>query len=209
VLFVHGISGSPANWAPVIAHLDRSRFQPWFIYYPSGVSLGLVTDFLDRSIDALQARYGFRNLHVVAHSMGGLVARSFVMKHTRAGHSGAVTLFVTINSPMLGLASAATGVDLSPVVIPSWRDVARGSDFIERLYAQPWPAAIPYHLVFSYDSGEDGDGIVKLSSQIPVRLQDEGARLYGFKATHAGILGKAEFLRRFEKILGDTAAPRM
>ena len=39
VLFVHGISGSPRNWKPIIDQLDRSRYQPWVMAYASGLPL--------------------------------------------------------------------------------------------------------------------------------------------------------------------------
>ena len=39
VLFVHGISGTPRDWKYMVEGLDRSRFQPFFFYYPSGLPL--------------------------------------------------------------------------------------------------------------------------------------------------------------------------
>jgi hypothetical protein len=50
VLFVHGISGSPANFSYLIEHLDRSRFQPWVYSYPSGVYLKNVADHLAQTV---------------------------------------------------------------------------------------------------------------------------------------------------------------
>jgi hypothetical protein len=130
VIFIHGISGSPASFAPLIQELDTTRFQPWVLYYPSGLRLEVVSDYLDRAVVMLQARHGFARIVVVAHSMGGLVARSFVMKR-EARHQGApVAFMMTINSPMLGMNSAAMGVQFSPVVVPSWRDVARNRQLV-------------------------------------------------------------------------------
>jgi hypothetical protein len=36
VLFVHGIDGTPRNFAYLTEHKDRKHFQPWLYYYPSG-----------------------------------------------------------------------------------------------------------------------------------------------------------------------------
>jgi len=108
---------------------------------------------------------------------------------------------MTINSPMMGMRSATTSVDYSPIVVPSWRDVAEDSEFIRKILAWKWPAQIPYHLVFSYQPGESGDGVVALGSQIPIGLQQEAARVYGFQATHAGILGDPVFLAHFESVI--------
>jgi pimeloyl-ACP methyl ester carboxylesterase len=201
VIFIHGISGSPASFSQLVQGLDPSRFQPWVLYYPSGLRLDVVSDYLDRAVVMLQAKYGFSRIFVVAHSMGGLVARSFVKKHEARHQVAPVAFMMTINSPMLGMNSASMGVQFSPVVIPAWRDVARNSEFVKGLNAWPWPQHIPYHLVFSYEPGSGSDGVVSLESQIPMTLQDESARIYGFKGTHAGLLNDATFLRHFSDVM--------
>ncbi len=201
VIFIHGIGGSPASFTPLVQELDPTRFQPWVLYYPSGLRLEVVSDYLDRAVVMLQARYGFSRIFVVAHSMGGLVARSFVMKHEARNQGAPVGFMMTINSPMLGMNSAAIGVQFSPIVVPSWRDVAPKSEFVKVLNAWPWPPHIPYHLVFSYEPGSGSDGVVPLESQIPMSLQDESARIYGFKGTHAGVLNDADFLRHFGNVM--------
>ena len=203
VIFVHGISGSPASFSPLVQELDPARFQPWVLYYPSGLRLDVVSDYLDRAVVMLQARYGFSRIFVVAHSMGGLVARSFVKKHEARHQVAPVAFMMTINSPMLGMNSAAMGVQFSPVVVPAWRDVAQNSEFVKGLNAWVWPQHIPYHLVFSYEPGNGSDGVVSLESQIPMKLQDESARIYGFKGTHAGLLNDATFLRHFSTVMAN------
>ena len=110
---------------------------------------------------------------------------------------------MTINSPMDGMASAEYGVESSPIVIPSWRDIAKNSPFIRNIRDWPWPEDIPYHLVFSYESGEGDDGVVKLESQIPLPLQAEATRLHGFNAGHANILRDPAFIQTFQRILAE------
>src|SRR5207244_7410145 len=78
ILFVHGIGGYPTEFKYLVGKLDRRRFQPWFAYYPSGLDLDRVADGFARWMQVLQVRCGFRRLVVVAHSMGGLVARAFI-----------------------------------------------------------------------------------------------------------------------------------
>jgi hypothetical protein len=69
ILFVHGIGGHPAEFKYLVGTLDRRRFQPWFVYYPSGFELGRIADGLLRWMQELQMRCGFHHLVVVAHSM--------------------------------------------------------------------------------------------------------------------------------------------
>jgi len=207
VLFVHGINGGPKNWAMVIDNMDRQRFQPWLLYYPSGVRLDMVSDYLVKAVTELQNKYKFKRFNVIAHSMGGLVTRSFIKKFTEQFPKAArnISLVMTINSPMDGMASAASGVKHSPIVISSWRDVATGSEFLENIHNWAWPQYIDYHLVFSYTKTKNGDGVVSLQSQIPKKLQAEAVRMYGFNNGHADILLDEQFFSLFNTILATSS----
>ncbi|MCK5191587.1 MAG: hypothetical protein KAR12_16195 [Methylococcales bacterium] len=85
--------------------------------------------------------------------------------------------------------------------MPVWRDVATGSQFIKGLNDWGWPEDIPYHLIFSYKTGSSDDGTVPLRSQIPMQLQTEVTRVYGFNNSHVGTLNDAAFLTLFNSIL--------
>ena len=78
VLFVHGIFGNPHDFEPLIARLDRDKYQPWVLYYPSGLVLQVLGSGALTMLNRLWAEYRFHDLHLVAHSMGGLVVRSFL-----------------------------------------------------------------------------------------------------------------------------------
>ena len=155
-------------------------------------------------MDQLNHQYRFPEVYIVAHSMGGLVIRSFVRKFDQAERDYDITMVVTINSPLYGMESAAKGVKSSPIVIPSWRDIATNSKFIQELTEWNWPVNIPYHLVFSYLPNKSGDGVVPLTSQLSLKLQDESTRIYGFSAEHTGILHDPEFVNRLNHILEDS-----
>ena len=59
-------------------------------------------------------------------------------------------------------------------------------------------------LVDHYPVGDDGDGVVSLESQIPVELQVEAEKIYGFNSGHASILQDEIFITRFNAILEET-----
>ncbi len=201
VLFVHGISGSPTEFKAIIEQLDTDKFQPWVLYYPSGVPLDLVSDYMLSSLIKLQSQYEFKHFQLISHSMGGLVTRTFLREHEKANTDFSVSLYVTINSPLYGMKSAASGVKSSPIVIASWRDLATGSDYIKAAHQWQIPESLPYHLFFSYVAGEEGDGVVPLSSQLSLSLQNEALRIYGSQASHAGILAKPDFIKRLTTIM--------
>ncbi len=196
VLFVHGANGGPTDWKAVIDSIDMGKFQPWILFYATGFELDMISEYLLQAVVSLQLKYHFKQLNVVAHSMGGLVTRSFVKKY-REQHpalSKNLKFVMTINSPMGGMLSAKAGVDHSPIVIPSWNDVAPGSNFLKEILDWKWPEDIPYHLVFSFEKKTNGDGVVTLDRQIPLMLQAEASRMYGFNNNHVGTLSDIDFL---------------
>lgn len=203
VIFVHGIAGGPTDLRRAIESIDQQRFQAWILYYPSAMRLDLVSDYLIKAVTDLQNKYGFSEMILVAHSMGGLVTRSFVKKYIERfpNRKNNLRLAMTINSPLGGMPSAANGVKNSPIVVPSWKDVATDSEFLNILDAWVWPRDIPYYLIFSYEPGKDNDGIVGLNSQIPLKLQSEATRMFGFNNTHVGTVNDDAFIKLFNEIL--------
>lgn len=201
VIFIHGIMGSPAEFSDIINELDSERFQPWVLYYPTGVPLDLISQYLIDAMHVLHDKYQFEQVQLISHSMGGLVARSYIHKYHRAKKLFDISLYVTINSPLNGMESAANGVESSPIVIASWRDLASGSSFIDELHRTPLPHSIPYHLFFSYFGEDNGDGVVPLRSQLSVSLQNEAKRIYASEASHAGVLRDKQFIQRLNSII--------
>ena len=152
-----------------------------------------------------QNKYQFKQLAVVAHSMGGLVTRSFVKKFVEQYPKVSKNLkfVMTINSPMGGMPSAALGLKHSPIISSAWHDVAPGSEFLKGIHGWQWPKTIPYHLVFSFKEDKGGDGVVSIKSQLPPKLQSESARMYGFSNDHVGTLNDPAFLKLFNRLLAN------
>ncbi len=214
VLFVHGISGTPRDWKFMVEGLDRNRFQPFFFYYPSGLPLDKLGALLAQVIENLAAD-SKKNRHgivLAAHSMGGLVARSAIDKLGAKGMSSSLALYVSFSAPYGGNDSARTGVENAPMVVPAWRDIATGSDFLIYLDRKPFPEKLPFHLFFTYQDqsrvklGDSGDGVVTLKSQLPPSLQSAAEKIYGFNETHEGILTCEMARNEFNRLL-DGFAP--
>jgi len=201
VVFVHGIGGTPLEFKDFIDQMDQEKFQPWVLYYPSGFRLDMVSEYFHRAMNQLHAKYQFEQVYLVTHSMGGLMSRSYLMKHQQYKDEFAIGRYVTINSPLYGMDSAISGVEYSPIVVPVWRDVASNSEYVRHVHEWHVPEEIDYHLFFSFLPGEEGDGIVPLTSQLSISLQEEADKIYGFKAQHAGILVQQDFIQYLNKVL--------
>jgi pimeloyl-ACP methyl ester carboxylesterase len=196
VLFVHGINGSPLNFEHLIRHLDRSRFQPWVYSYPSGAHLASIADHLTQVMLQLEARHHVDRFAVIAHSMGGLVARGFVLRHAKSSQAQ-VALLATMSTPWAGHEAAEIGVNHAPVVVNVWRDMVPGSDYITSLFSEALPKQTSHHLIFTFSRksasfGASGDRTVTVASQLSQPAQRQAIRIHGIDSTHDGVLQSDE-----------------
>lgn len=210
VLFVHGASGTPRDLSALAEGIDRRKFQAWYYYYPSGASLESMGHLLFWKLYNLQARYGFQRMHIVAHSMGGLVAREFLLDN--GANFPYVDLFVSISTPWGGESLAELGVRASPAVIPSWRDMQPQGAFLKSLLSRPLPGGVRYYLMFGHRGGgslfrPNNDGTVTLASQLAPAVQREARMVYGYDEDHISILGSPSVLAQLDALLSSAAAP--
>ncbi|MGI9285687.1 MAG: lipase family alpha/beta hydrolase [Pseudomonadales bacterium] len=194
VLLVHGIGGAAHEWRSVVAALDRDRYQPWLVQYPSGMRLDLLSRTVNQGLTELQVKYRVDSLYVVAHSMGGLLARGFINESRRRNSNSPVQKFVTISTPWGGHMAAEMGVDRAPVVVPVWYDMAPSSAYIQGLFATVWPDDLPFYLLFTHKgsssilTGGNSDGAVSIASQLAEPAQLAANLQLGFNEDHTGIL---------------------
>jgi pimeloyl-ACP methyl ester carboxylesterase len=193
VLFVHGVGGHPGQWRDLVEQLDQTHFQPWFFYYPSGLRLQMLGEWLSEQLHQLQGRYEFKQLYIVAHSMGGLVSRYGINELLQNNQGDFLQLFISLSTPWAGHELASKGVKYSPVIIPNWYDVAPGSPFLKKLFASSWPDRLSYHLLFGYQgssllSQDSSDGVIALKSQLRDEAQEGAVSIRGFDENHTSIL---------------------
>jgi len=214
VLFVHGALGHPGNFQVLISRLDHTRYQAWVAYYPTAVRLEKAGAALGRWLQALEVQYGFHRLGVVAHSMGGLVARAY-LAHDPDGLGATIDslTFVSIATPWQGHEAAARGVSRAPVVAPSWFDMAPNSPFLTWLLDTPLPRYAAHDLYFAYGGSRRSrianDGVVTVASQLDLRAQEQAHLVVGFDDQHRAVLDDpvvADYLQR--SLAGIAPPPR-
>ncbi|MRR17141.1 MAG: hypothetical protein EG826_11860 [Deltaproteobacteria bacterium] len=209
LLFVHGAAGSPQDWRYFINTIDRSRYQPWIFYYPSGARLDTLSFLLQSKIYELHRKFEFESLYIVAHSMGGLVSRSAIIENN--AFTDSIKLFVSISTPWGGEARAKTGVETSPAVIPSWKDMDPNSEFIKRIFATKIDPAIRYYLFFGHKGGgslfrQNNDNTVTLESMLDSRAQADALKVTGLNEDHVSILSSPEMMTHFKAVLAAVEA---
>jgi pimeloyl-ACP methyl ester carboxylesterase len=205
VLFVHGATGTPRPWEAIVEQLDREKYQPWFFYYPSGLRLDRLGFALNNIVKALHQDYGFNTLYVTAHSMGGLVSRSFIL-NSYNDKQDYIKLFVSISTPWNGHRATAKGVEQAPAVVPSWYDMIPDSEFIQSLFIKELPPFTKYYLFFSFKGDcsfmmANNDGSVELSSELDPRAQADASRIFGYDEDHTAILASQNVINQYNLIL--------
>ena len=213
VLFVHGANATPVNWKPIVARLDRQQYQPWFFYYPTGFRLNSIAKSLNFLVHDLHREYQFDTLHVIAHSMGGLVSRAFIIKNVIEDQQNYIEKFISMSTPWGGINTAALGVEKSPAVIPNWYDISPDSEFLQYIFKNSLPHEVKFHLLFGVQGKysmitgilmANNDGKVEIASEIDYRAQADATGFYGFDEDHESILTSDRVIDLLLELLEDT-----
>ncbi|MEW5742382.1 MAG: alpha/beta fold hydrolase [Myxococcota bacterium] len=135
VVFVHGLGGHPGNFLPMrLFFRAQGRARTHAVTLPSDCTVQVLGEVLADTLVAATARAPGHEVDVVAHSLGGLVARAALLELERRGTRDCrVRTLVTLGTPHAGshLARYANTV--------TTRDLRPGSDILQRLDAQlPW-----------------------------------------------------------------------
>ncbi len=131
LVFVHGLGGSRGDFVPMSWYLwIAGRKRTYRIRFAPGQSLDDMAKALARFIRRVRKVTGQSQVDLVAHSLGGVVARVAVTEH-RLGT--AVRTLVTLGSPHQGTWSARFASTTKT------RDLRPDSPGVLALNAKPWP----------------------------------------------------------------------
>ncbi len=204
ILFIHGATGTPRGWNYFVNNIDRSRFQPWLFYYPSGARIKSIAYLLAWKLDNLYLKYNFNKIYFTAHSLGGLVARSYVVNFRSSFFN--VELFVALATPWGGDPMAQYGVEHSPGVIPCWIDLQPDSEFMKSLYRAKMPENVSFYMFYGYKGSRNpfrsnNDGTMSFSSLLDRRPQSEAKMNYAFNEDHVSIIYSEGVLDQYNSII--------
>ena len=128
IILIHGVVDNRSVFAVLKRGLRRRGFGRIITlnYSPLTDDVRVVADRLEALVEAVCVETGYERVHVIGHSMGGLVARYFVQ---RMGGDSRVHTLVTLGTPHLGTAPARL------VPHPVARQMRMGSDIMTELAA--------------------------------------------------------------------------
>jgi PGAP1-like protein len=144
VLLVHGFACSRAVWRPLLARLRAAGVGPVRAVSLEPLLAGLETYTVQllAELEALGSRGGGHAITIVAHSMGGLVARA-ALRRARPGLIGRI---ITLGAPHHGTALACR------FRWPSTRQMCPGSSWLTELNAsQEGRLDVPVTTLYSLD----------------------------------------------------------
>jgi hypothetical protein len=152
----------------------------------------------------LQNKYHFDQLYITAHSMGGLVARSFIMDHS--ARFPYVKLFISLATPWGGAGIAEYGVKQSPAVVQCWIDMQPQSEFIRSLYRTKMPDTVSFYMFYGHRGSRNpfrsnNDRSIAFSSLLDRRAQSEAKMNYAFNEDHVSIIRSKEVLEQYNTII--------
>jgi triacylglycerol lipase len=141
VVLLHGYAMNRTNWLWLGPKLAKMGVGPlygagYWSLDPVAVSAQRLKNFVER----LRARLGVSRVDVVAHSLGGLIARYYI---EHLGGAQAVAKLVTIATPHRGTRMAVAAVGYAA------RDLAHDSALIAELATVRRPHDVPYVSVWS------------------------------------------------------------
>ena len=134
VLLLHGLFVNQSCWFWFKWQLKKQGFKNIVtINLSSWHSEEALTELLANKIDELRHQLGVNKVHLVGHSMGGMIARNYVQ--LRGGHDKVENL-ICLGSPHQGSRLATFAID------PLGKRLFPNSDFLQRLNHAPAPKDI-------------------------------------------------------------------
>jgi triacylglycerol lipase len=135
VLLVHGFGGTKSSWSVVAQNLSaRGLIVDAVTYAPFGTSVEQLAERLVVEVGRMLSQTGADKVHLVGHSLGGVVIAQAIASGRLAG---LVDTVVTLGSPFGG----SPWANLAPFgAIP--RALREGSPLLRRLASAPVPNGV-------------------------------------------------------------------
>jgi pimeloyl-ACP methyl ester carboxylesterase len=189
VVLVHGYGGNRAHWLPLEGALRQAGFVNVHpaAYHSVRTTLGGIAETLRTSCHEAMEAAGSDHLHLVGHSLGGVLVRYVVQ---RLGLAADVRTAVTVAAPHRGTPLARLGWD------PVARALRPGSPVLQALDRSASAGSVQWVTYYS-----DSDLVVRPGS---ARLDQPGLHALNVPVPdvgHLGILRAPEFLRSVPRLL--------
>jgi pimeloyl-ACP methyl ester carboxylesterase len=141
IILLHGLFHNRSCWLWT-KHRLRSKgfYNLHTVSLPPWHNVETLTERIAKKVDKLRLSTGIKKVHLIGHSMGGLLARNDLQ--IRGGDTK-IDSCILLGTPNLG--SRLASFALSPMA----KLLLPGSGFLKRLAEAPLPAGIPVTTIFT------------------------------------------------------------
>jgi triacylglycerol esterase/lipase EstA (alpha/beta hydrolase family) len=182
VILLHGLFHNRAAWLWFKYRLRRKGLTDLYtLNLPPWKDIETLTERVAKLVDELRQQRGIEKVHLVGHSMGGIIARNYLQIR---GGAEKVDRCVLLGTPN-------TGSKMVPFVVANLgKNLMPGSPFLTKLNAQPFPNGVRLTNIFSrHDNLVIPAELARLDDQINMELTGVGhnALLFhpaAFRAVH-------------------------
>lgn len=192
VILVHGYksAGAAKDLGEFAAALDPEKYNVIPFDYDYNAPLSESADKLAAKIREVGGA------HVLAHSMGGLVARGAA---ERTSDENVVKSLTTVATPFNGHGAAFLGKYLGGE--PSHSDMTRGSEY-QRATAAPLRGKVRHNMVIADKDGTGvDDGTVSVASQSKRKIVRDAEVVQVVRDTHTGVLKNRQVIDQWARSL--------
>ena len=224
VILIHGLDDPGKVWMDLSPHLIHDGFNVWIMSYPNDQPVSESARLFFEEMEALR-RKGIGAVSIVAHSMGGLVAREMLSnpefsygKAVSRGEIPTVTNLIMVGTPNHGTELAPFRIfmefrdQLSGLFSGNYvwlngildgageagLDLVPGSPFLEELNSRPHPENVNIAVIAGIITGLKEGDIAQFIENMKGRLPDSAL----------GSVGKVgEFMHLMANGLGDGIVP--
>jgi pimeloyl-ACP methyl ester carboxylesterase len=221
LLLVHGVTGSYPYWGSLPSDQQlRDGFDVWQFYYPYDGPIEDNGKFLSQAIAELltpsrlvgsNSNYSQGRVNLVAHSMGGLVTRSYIQSFDYRNNINKLLMLGTPNHGSFiayrihygHLADEISFWKERDDQAPAWKEMTPGSDFLFELDVNPprnlYTRSDSSYLVVAGTTDEvpliheeisdQDDGVVSVSSASLLKFD---IPIGTIRSTHSGLTGDSK-----------------
>ncbi|MBN2804756.1 MAG: hypothetical protein JXR91_16795 [Deltaproteobacteria bacterium] len=216
LLLVHGHWSGPPPLQELSESIDRTRFQPWFVYYPSGLDVRKTAQMLAINLARLADYYKKDEIPVIAYSMGGVVARQAIIKGQQMEGFPHIPLFIGVANPWDGSIKTNSGSKTAIMANPdegfsygaeSWKQVYNHSPYIRGIFKYSLPKETEFHIIYSVGGhnsklpGRDDGVLHEASLARPEAVAEAKSVTVLETPTHQNIISHYLAIKRINEIL--------
>lgn len=148
VVLVHGFGHNRSAWFLLDRRLRQAGFSSVHTlnYNPFTHDVAQIAARLKERVELIRALTGASRVHLVGHSLGGVVIRWYVQE---LGGDEVVGTAVTVAAPHGGTPAAHTGAHFGGRLSRTAQELLPGSDVMRRLNAKPLPQSVRWVSYYS------------------------------------------------------------